>query len=234
MGRSKESIAKRREYTKEWFKRYEEENGITYAHAHPVSKEKRREYQRQWQKKFKEEHGMSYRDALALKKAHEAITGEPITIEVAVAEYANTLHDLTETIKNRSIMVMSNESNKHKKINSKAKGNAGERELAQLLRKQGHLDARRGQQYSGVNGDADVVGVKGIHIECKRQQKVNDEMWLKQAEDDARKGELPVVIYRRDREQWKVLIRQNLADIIWQTLTEEQKQDIRDRIKMIP
>lgn len=132
-----------------------------------------------------------------------------------------TLQILTKGV---SIMVTS-------KINSRTKGASGERELAQLLRNQGHLEARRGQQYSGINGDADVIGVKGIHIECKRQQKVNDEMWLKQAEDDARKGELPVVIYRRDREQWKVLIRQNLADIIWQTLTEEQKQDIRDKLK---
>ena len=120
------------------------------------------------------------------------------------------------------------------KINSKAKGDAGERELARLLRSQGHLCARRGQQYSGVNGDADVVGVKGIHIEVKRQEKVFDEKWMKQAEDDARKGEIPVVVYRRNHEQWKLLIRQDLADIIWQTLTEEQKQDVRDRIKMIP
>ena len=120
------------------------------------------------------------------------------------------------------------------KINSRTKGKRGELELAQLLRSQGHLRARRGQQYSGVNGDADVVGVKGIHIEVKRQEKVNDEKWIRQAEDDARKGEIPVVIYRRNHEQWKLLIRQDLADIIWQTLTEEQKQDIRDKIKMIP
>lgn len=117
------------------------------------------------------------------------------------------------------------------KINSRTKGKMGELELAQLLRTQGHLEARRGQQYCGLDGNADVIGVKGIHIECKRQEKVFDEMWMKQAEDDARKGEIPVVIYRRNREQWKVLIRQNLFDIIWQTLTEEQKQSIRDRVK---
>ena len=81
---------------------------------------------------------------------------------------------------------------------------------------------------------SNIIGVKGIHIEVKRQEKVFDEKWMKQAEDDARKGEIPVVIYRRNHEQWKLLIRQDLADIIWQTLTEEQKQDIRDRIKMIP
>ena len=119
------------------------------------------------------------------------------------------------------------------KINSRTKGKMGELELAQLLRTQGHPEARRGQQYCGLDGNADVIGVKGIHIECKRQEKVFDEMWMKQAEDDARKGEIPVVIYRRNREQWKVLIRQNLFDIIWQTLTEEQKSSIRDRVKFM-
>ena len=119
------------------------------------------------------------------------------------------------------------------KINSKQKGKRAELEIAQILRNQGHLDARRGAQYCGINGDADVVGVKGIHIEVKHQEKVYDEKWMKQAEDDARHGELPVVIYRRNREQWKVLIRQDLADIIWQTLTEEQKTSIRDRIKFM-
>lgn len=134
-----------------------------------------------------------------------------------------TLQNLTKEV---SIMVSS-------KINSRAKGATGERELAHILRTQGHTEARRGQQYCGANGDADVIGVKGVHIECKRQEKVFDEKWMKQAEDDARKGELPVVIYRRNREQWKVLIRQDLADIIWQTLTEEQKESIRDRIKFM-
>lgn len=120
------------------------------------------------------------------------------------------------------------------KINSRTKGKTGEREIAKILRNQGFPDARRGQQYCGINGDADVIGVKGIHIECKRQERVQDELWMKQAEDDAKKGEIPVVIYRRNHEQWKLLIRQDLASIIWLTLTEEQKQYIRDRIKMIP
>ena len=121
---------------------------------------------------------------------------------------------------------------KNDKINSKQKGAVGERELAQLLRNQGWMDARRGVQYSGLKGDADVVGVQGIHIECKRCQQVSDEKWLQQAEHDARIGEIPVVIYRRNHEQWKLLIRQDLADLIWQTLTEEQKQVIYDRVKL--
>ena len=123
---------------------------------------------------------------------------------------------------------------KNDKINSKQKGAVGERELAQLLRNQGWMDARRGVQYSGLKGDADVVGVQGIHIECKRCQQVSGEKWLQQAEHDARIGEIPVVIYRRNHETWKLLIRQDLANLVWQTLTAEQKQSIRDRLKMKP
>lgn len=49
-------------------------------------------------------------------------------------------------------------------MNSREKGKRGELELAKLLRDCG-FDTRRGQQYSGANGDADVVGLPGIHIE---------------------------------------------------------------------
>ena len=45
-------------------------------------------------------------------------------------------------------------------MNSRQKGKGGELELAKLLRAYGY-NARRGQQYSGISGDADVVGVPG-------------------------------------------------------------------------
>ena len=48
-------------------------------------------------------------------------------------------------------------------INSRRKGKAGELEWARLCREHGY-DCRRGQQFSGSNGDADVVGLPGIHI----------------------------------------------------------------------
>lgn len=56
--------------------------------------------------------------------------------------------------------------------NSRQKGARGERELARILREYGY-DCRRGQQYCGANGDADVVGLEGIHIECKRVERLN-------------------------------------------------------------
>lgn len=52
------------------------------------------------------------------------------------------------------------------------KGKRGERELAGILRKYG-FDSRRGQQYSGANGDADVAGLPGIHVEVKRVERLN-------------------------------------------------------------
>ena len=92
------------------------------------------------------------------------------------------------------------------KMNSKQKGAKGERELAKLLQSHGY-DARRGQQYCGIAGDADVVGVDGLHIECKRAEQVRDEVFLQQAERDAKEGEIPVVMYRRNGEKWKVTMR---------------------------
>ena len=56
-------------------------------------------------------------------------------------------------------------------INSRSKGAKGERELAKILREYGY-PCRRGQQYSGANGDADVVGFPNIHIEVKCRERL--------------------------------------------------------------
>lgn len=87
--------------------------------------------------------------------------------------------------------------------NSRAKGAKGERELARKLREYGY-DCRRGQQYSGANGDADVVGLEGIHIECKRVERLNIEDAVSQAKRDAREGELPAVFHRKNNHEWLV------------------------------
>lgn len=88
-------------------------------------------------------------------------------------------------------------------INSKAKGARGERELAKKLKECG-FDARRGQQYCGSNGDADVVGLEGIHIECKRVEHLNIYNAIEQAQSDARTGEIPTVFHRKDNCGWLV------------------------------
>lgn len=90
-------------------------------------------------------------------------------------------------------------------MNSREKGAAGERELAGILKRYGY-ECRRGQQYCGANGDADVVGLPGIHIECKRVEKLNIDDALGQAVRDAREGEIPLVCHRKNRTGWKVTL----------------------------
>lgn len=89
--------------------------------------------------------------------------------------------------------------------NSKRKGNAGELEIAHILQDRGY-DARRGQQYCGANGDADVIGIDGLHIEVKRTEKCNPYKFLEQAERDANDGEIPVVFHRQNRKKWIAII----------------------------
>lgn len=99
-------------------------------------------------------------------------------------------------------------------MNSRQKGKGGELELAKLLRSYGY-SARRGQQYSGISGDADVVGVPGLHIECKRVEQLNIENALLQSERDAPDGVIPVVMHRKNREPWKVTIRLDAFMRMW-------------------
>lgn len=96
-------------------------------------------------------------------------------------------------------------------MNSRAKGASGERELANVLKEYG-FQTRRGQQYSGANGDADVVGIEGIHIECKRVERLNIDEAMSQSIRDAREEEIPVVMHRKNRKPWLVTMR--LEDFI--------------------
>ena len=88
-------------------------------------------------------------------------------------------------------------------INSRAKGKAGELELKGYLREYGY-DCKRGQQYCGANGDADVIGLPNIHIECKRVEKLNIEDAMAQSRRDARENEIPVVMHRKNHCKWLV------------------------------
>lgn len=88
-------------------------------------------------------------------------------------------------------------------MNSRRKGKEGELSLARKLREYGY-PCRRSVQYSGANGDADVVGLPGIHIECKRVERLNLTEAMKQAKRDALPGEFPVVFHRRNDEPWMV------------------------------
>lgn len=88
-------------------------------------------------------------------------------------------------------------------MNSKAKGGRGERELAEVLRQYG-FEARRGQQFAGGIDSPDVVGLPGIHIECKRVEKLNIDNAMEQAIRDSEGKAIPAVFHRRNRRPWMV------------------------------
>ena len=106
--------------------------------------------------------------------------------------------------------------------NSRRKGAAGERDLANILKGYAY-DARRGQQYSRANGDADVVGLPGVHIECKRVEALNIDKAMEQAVSDAREGEIPAVFHRKNGKGWKVTLRLEEFMQIYQEYLGEQE-----------
>ena len=83
------------------------------------------------------------------------------------------------------------------------KGKRGEREFASLCRSYGY-QARRGQQYAGANGDADVVGLPGIHVEVKRVERLDLLGAMSQSKADAKGDELPIVAHRRNNAGWLI------------------------------
>ena len=91
-------------------------------------------------------------------------------------------------------------------MNSRQKGKRGELDHAHRLKNYGY-EARRGQQYCGANGDADVVGLPGVHIEVKRTERFKLYDAMEQAERDAKAGETPVVVTRRNNKNWLVCMK---------------------------
>ena len=88
---------------------------------------------------------------------------------------------------------------------SQRKGADGERELVSVLKNSGYTQVERGE--SQTYGELpDIYGLKGIHIECKRVEKLNISSAMEQAITDAEwfKDGAPTVFHRRNRERWLV------------------------------
>ena len=85
------------------------------------------------------------------------------------------------------------------------KGARGERMLKEVLNENG-LDVRRGFTY---HHESDLIGLTGIHIECKFVERLNLRKAMVQAEEEAekRKDGLPVVFWKTSRKPWLVTMR---------------------------
>ena len=80
--------------------------------------------------------------------------------------------------------------------------------MVEVLRAAGYEEVERGG--SRTFGEVpDITGLRGIHIECKRVERLNLSEAMHQAERDAArfKDGMPCVFHRRNREEWCVTMR---------------------------
>lgn len=87
------------------------------------------------------------------------------------------------------------------------KGSRGEKELSTILNYYGFDTEPGGSQTFGTVPD--LTGLPGIHIECKRQERLNVPAAMQQAERDSDKFHdgKPAVFHRRNRGPWYVTMR---------------------------
>ena len=93
-------------------------------------------------------------------------------------------------------------------VNSKRKGKTGELELATKLKGHGY-DVRRSVQYNGKEeeGQADLLGLPGVHIECKRTERLSIYDAVNQAKRDSKgKNQIPVVFHRKNNCEWLAIM----------------------------
>ena len=110
---------------------------------------------------------------------------------------------------------------------SRAKGAGAERELAALIRDWWGYEVHRGYTF---HHESDLVGLKGIHPEVKRVEKLNIHKAMAQAVEEAEKRDdgLPVVFHRRDRGKWLVTMElPTFLDMYGAWMEEEEKHGNR-------
>lgn len=109
---------------------------------------------------------------------------------------------------------------------SQRKGADGERELAAVLREYGYHIERGGSLSFGEVPD--LMGLPGVHIECKRAERLNVTEAMKQAIRDSTRfcDGAPAVFHRRNREPW--LVTMHLTD--WMNLYTIQERTRKTEI----
>ncbi len=87
------------------------------------------------------------------------------------------------------------------------KGADGEQELASVLKEYGFITSRSGSLSFGTVPD--ITGLPGIHIECKREERLNISEAMQQMARDAERFRdgLLTLFHRRNRQPWLVTMR---------------------------
>lgn len=90
---------------------------------------------------------------------------------------------------------------------SQRKGRAAELELCRLLQGYGYsVEPGRALNYGE---EPDLVGLDGVHIECKRRETTEIWKWMDQAEADSQRFQdgAATVFFRRSRSPWMVCMK---------------------------
>jgi Holliday junction resolvase len=90
-------------------------------------------------------------------------------------------------------------------INSRKKGQVGEREVIHILREELGIDATRNLD-QWRDGGSDVLGLDGWSIEVKRAKSPLIRQWWEQTCRQTGDGQKPVLFYRLDRRDWRVVV----------------------------
>lgn len=81
---------------------------------------------------------------------------------------------------------------------SRDKGAQFERDVQDMARAHGFRAARRAFA-SGAQGGADLTGIPGVALECKRAERIELRSWWQQTANAADAGETPVLALRWSR-----------------------------------
>ena len=94
-------------------------------------------------------------------------------------------------------------------VSERRKGLRGQQEVQRILRDAGFVLRRVSHK-----GDAlvDLRNGRRLHIETKRQERLQLKEWLRQAADEAPRGATPVVCFRQSRGEWHACL--PLADLL--------------------
>jgi hypothetical protein len=92
--------------------------------------------------------------------------------------------------------------------NNRERGKYGERSARDAIREYWLMsDCQRTGQTSAKVSGADLSGTQLLHVEVKLRKSLSAEKYLIQAERDAKHGKIPVVLMRRDKGEWIVMLR---------------------------
>ena len=128
---------------------------------------------------------------------------------------------------------------------SRNKGRSGEQEIVRILKDELGLGIAVTRNYAqqAHTGGVDVLGVPGWAIEVKRAKQFSEGWWTQTAEQAARVGDQPVLLYRLDRKRWRAKccgcsvglhhfqFEMDLMD--WITIVREQISDAFDETTLL-